>query len=69
MQIFRFLGCALAILSAPVFMGSVTWGLSLLRDYMPLWLWALMMLCNVIAVVGVASLIDTRREQQGLPPL
>ena len=59
----------IALLSAPVFMGTVGWGLYLLTDHMPLWLWAAAMAMNIIAVLGVACLIDTRRSKAGLPPL
>jgi hypothetical protein len=59
----------LAVLSTPVYLGSYLWGMRLLFDQMPAWLWLAMMACNATAVLGICLLIDVRRERAGLPPL
>lgn len=53
----------LAIICGPVTMGSFIWGLVLIKDQVPVWVWVLVIVCNVMVGLGLASLLD-RREQQ-----
>lgn len=69
MRFVRTAAIALLALSTPVFLGTVGWGLILVQEHMPMWLWSLVMVLNFIAVLGVASLIDESRDRAGLPPL
>ena len=59
----------LALIAAPVSVASLSWGIYLLLDHMPMALWGLVVICNIICFLGIGFLIDTRREKAGLPPL
>ncbi len=57
------------ILSVPVTILAQGKSLLLLREALPLWAFAGVALSYIISLAGIGLLIDTRREQAGLPPL
>lgn len=59
----------LALLSAPVTFLSYVWAMKLMVDSVSMWVFLAFCLAHVVTVLGFASLIDTRRERQNLPPL
>jgi hypothetical protein len=54
----------LLVITGPVFFFTYAWGMKLLLTVVPLWAWALICLCHVMAWLGVASLFDTQQERR-----
>lgn len=50
------------MLMFPVFMVTLAWGLLLLLEVVPRWVWIIQCLSVVAFSLGIASLIDTSRQ-------
>lgn len=67
MRILIRLAIAIIYLSAPVTLGAYGWGLYLVSEVVPLWLFLVIGVSNAITAISFAALLDRRQQSQGSP--
>lgn len=68
-RFFKVIMMVVIVVSVPTTMVTMGYALKLLHEALPLLAFAGCCLSLIITVISFAALVDTRREQAGLPPL